>query len=150
MKICFVCTGNICRSAMAQVIFTNLCKKNKRTDIVVESAGVNAIEGADITTEGKTALKDCKEKLPKVHHFARQWTDKMIGYYDYVICMTARHKHAICAGRISPLPINVTTLDEWAHCGDIEDPWQRGDDIYFAVCKKLQTALKLLYKEVIK
>jgi protein-tyrosine-phosphatase len=63
--------------------------------------------------------------------------------------MADKHKLKLSLYRTAALPDSVKTLDEWVGCGDIEDPWQCGVDKYFEVCQKLQTALKLLFKEII-
>lgn len=150
MKICFVCTGNICRSPMAEIIFQNLCRKNKCTDIEVYSAGTRVAVGTVISKESQIALRDCREKLPKVLPHARQFTPDMFALYDHIICMTGGHKLELCAyGRVPALN-NVRTLHEWVGCGDIADPYGNGTDRYFEVCKILQSALKLLYKEITK
>jgi protein-tyrosine-phosphatase len=139
---------------MAEIIFSNLCKKNKRSDIVAESAGTAAAVGTPISLESKIALRDCRERLPKTPHTARQFTPEMFSQYDHIICLTNGHKLAVCGyGTIKPPnepPVTVRTLDEWVGCGDIADPWQCGADKYYEVCKKLQTALKLLFKEITK
>jgi protein-tyrosine-phosphatase len=135
---------------MAEIIFTNLCRKNKRTDIVAESAGTHAEIGTPMSIDAQIALRDCKERLPKVPHTARQWTADMFSQYDHIICLTNAHKFAVCGFGGGPAPVNVRSLDDWVHCGDIADPWQHGADKYYEVCQKLQFALKLLFKELIK
>ena len=45
MKILFVCSANICRSALAEVILKQKLQQKGLTDIVVESAGVHNYEG---------------------------------------------------------------------------------------------------------
>jgi protein-tyrosine-phosphatase len=135
---------------MAEVIFTNLCRKNKRPDITAESAGTGAAVGAPISLESKIALRDCKERMPKTPHVARQFTADMFSQYDHIICLTNGHKLALCGyGTVAP-PVNVRTIDDWVGCGDIDDPWQHGADKYYEVCQKLQSALKSLFREVIK
>ena len=54
MKIMFICTGNICRSAMAEGMMRNLAKENNK-DISVYSAGIYAETGdyEGIVDEGK-------------------------------------------------------------------------------------------------
>jgi protein-tyrosine-phosphatase len=135
---------------MAEIIFANLCRKNKRTDIVVDSAGTDANVGETISVESKIALRDCKERLPKVPHKSRQFTADMFAYYDHIICLTCTHKLVLCGYGTGTPPANVRTLDEWVGCGDIDDPWQHGTDKYYAVCRQLQMALKLLFKEIVK
>jgi protein-tyrosine-phosphatase len=135
---------------MAEVIFSNLCRKNKRPDIAAESAGTDAVIGTPMSWESQIALRDCKERMPKIPHTARQFTAGMFSQYDHIVCLTNEHKLALCGyGTVTP-PKNVRTLDEWVGCGDIDDPWGRGADKYYEVCKKLQAALKLLFKEITK
>ena len=42
MKIMFICTGNICRSAMAEGMLKKMIKDNKMEDIEVQSCGIYA------------------------------------------------------------------------------------------------------------
>ena len=46
MKILFVCTANICRSALAEVVLKKKLQEKGLTDIEVESAGVHNYEGS--------------------------------------------------------------------------------------------------------
>ena len=143
MKILFICTGNICRSPMAQIIFENLCKKNKRKGITVKGAGTGAYEGQEMTTEAKQALKLCGEKLPRKPILATGFNPVMVQGYDHIITMT--HAHAEYIGKYS----NVKSLDELTGCGDIIDPYLYPINVYIDVCKKLQEALRILYKEIV-
>lgn len=143
MKVLFVCTGNICRSPMAEIIFRNICVTNGRNDIQVSGAGTFA--EYEMTENAFKALEICGELLPSERLKATQFVMQMIDEYDHVICMT--EKHADFVGRQY---INVKTLHEFANCGDIFDPYGYPLDIYIEVCKKLQNALGLLYSKLFK
>ena len=56
-KIMFVCSGNTCRSPMAEYLLKDLLKKAENTDIKVTSAGLNACETDSINKKASGALK---------------------------------------------------------------------------------------------
>jgi len=60
-KIIFVCTGNICRSPMAEFLLKDYLKKNKITSVTVSSAGLSA--GDEMSAEARAALAAGEEKL---------------------------------------------------------------------------------------
>ena len=56
-KVLFVCTGNTCRSPMAEVIFNALCKE-KDLPFTAKSAGVCTITGLPMSENSFEALKE--------------------------------------------------------------------------------------------
>lgn len=139
MKVLFVCTGNVCRSPMAQVIFENLAKENG-ADIKVASAGTMTLDGLPMTPTAKKALKECGQKMGRKKRASTQFRREFLDEYDHIVTMTAKH-----ADVIGEHP-NVYTLDSVTHCGDIWDPFMQPLDIYVSVCRQLMAELGKLYE----
>lgn len=135
MKITFVCSGNTCRSPMAECAFEYLLKKEGVTGVEVESRGVVANVGAPMSENAKKALQDAG--IPIKEHVATAMTPTDILNTDLVICMTERHKI-----RLGRMP-KVFTLNQLTGCGDIKDPYG-GDEQAYKEC--LQELLKAFEK----
>ncbi|WP_252723399.1 low molecular weight protein-tyrosine-phosphatase [Treponema pedis] len=87
IKVLFVCHGNICRSTMAESVFTYMLKeKNMENRFEVFSAATSKEEIGNPPHYG-TVKKLKEERIPVVPHKAVQMTKEDIDYYDYIIGM---------------------------------------------------------------
>ena len=136
MKIIFACSGNTCRSPMAEAVFKKMLKDEGVNGVEVESRGVVANVGADISENAKKALKSAG--IPFKKHSAKQITTDDILNCDFVICMTERHRM-----RLGCLP-QVFTLGQMTGCGDIVDPYGKDEETYKECLKEIQAALTKL------
>ena len=84
MKIMFICTGNICRSAMAEKLLKKKADEKKRTDIEVYSCGVYAPNGDISTYEAKEVMKD-EYDIDMINHRATNITNSNIKGMDLII-----------------------------------------------------------------
>ena len=113
-KILFVCTGNTCRSPMAELILRSEIKKRKIKWWDVASCGISAEVGGCISQNSKLALDEIGISSDKFT--PRQLTQKRIEASVLVITMTSSQKQIIegCGNVVSMKDI----------CGyDIPDPY---------------------------
>ncbi|NDI36852.1 low molecular weight protein arginine phosphatase [Chengkuizengella sediminis] len=89
--ILFVCTGNTCRSPMAEGIFAGLVQR-EGLDIEIRSAGVLAMDNYTIS---ENAAKILEDKGLSNDIISNKVTDEWVNWADYIFAMTMNHKRHI-------------------------------------------------------
>ena len=95
--ILFVCTGNICRSPMAEGLFRQAFKG--RGDFEVYSAGVGAVDGLPPSEHAVRALKEMGIDIS--HQRSRMLSGELVRRADYIFGMT-RQSDPKCRSRRCP------------------------------------------------
>ncbi len=97
-NILFVCTGNTCRSPMAEAALRALLEKRRPGKVTVISAGTGAASGFPATMYANEAVKIWSCDLSK--HKSRQLSRGMIEEADLIFGMTPEHVKEVL--RMSP------------------------------------------------
>ena len=128
IKVLFVCHGNICRSTMAESVFTYMVKQRHLDHLFeIYSAATSREEignGPHYGTVGKLR----QVGIPVVPHRAVQMTKADYDYYDFLIGMDTaniRNMNRIAGGDPDG---KIYKLLSFAGSGrDVADPWYTGD-----------------------
>lgn len=123
--ILLVCTGNTCRSPMAEVLLKNMLAKRlgvapnelPSRGVVVQSAGLAAGPGAPASPAAIAAME--QRGLDLSHHTSQPVTDHLLTTADLVLTMTNQHRQMLLAHR-PDLADRVYTVDRQG--GDVSDP----------------------------
>lgn len=129
MKILFICSGNTCRSPMAEALIKNKC--SSLGDITVSSCGLYAFSGDSASAESIETMKNYGIDL--TNHRSRAFSAYMIDEYDLFVVMTNEHKSAL-SGTVPENKIIVLG-------GGIPDPYGMGIEAYRHCADKINTAL---------
>lgn len=142
MNILFVCTGNTCRSPMAEYFARKYIEDNNLENFKVASAGINAATGQNASKE---AIEVMKEKgIDITDHKSKMLMEEDLQENDKVLTMTNSHKEVIQDmydyDNVYTLKHFVNTCED---C-DILDPYGFEVDKYRETRDEIEDAVKKL------
>jgi protein-tyrosine phosphatase len=150
MNILFVCTGNISRSFLAEILLKNEIETLKAEDISVTSAGLSAFPG----TPPDSHMVDYLSTLgiPTKNHEARQVTKQDVDWADLILVMERQHEFMMkklwprAGGKIKRLG---GFISEDQNTDDIVDPFGRSPYHYRLAQAQITLAITNLIKSII-
>ena len=139
MKILFVCTGNTCRSPMAEGMFKKILADKEISGIECSSAGLFAMTGDEVTPN---SVKACERFGVDISaHRARRINEYILDETDKFVCMT--NDHAASLSLYVPNEKIVVLGD------GIPDPYGGDIERYMICANSIRTALSEQFEEII-
>lgn len=148
-SILVVCTGNTCRSPMAEWILRALLEEHGLAQRVnVYSAGLSACAGAPLS-QGARRVLEARSLAGAREHQASRVTDDMIAQADLILTMTSFHKMSL-RQTFADASQKVFTLSDYAGLGDtdIADPYGGDDDAYREAADHITTACQAVVERL--
>ncbi|WP_432562387.1 low molecular weight protein-tyrosine-phosphatase [Kineococcus sp. SYSU DK003] len=155
-----VCTGNICRSPMAEVVLRDRFEAAGLGErVVVDSSGISdEEEGNPVDRRAASVLREHGYVVPR--HCAHQVTREEIAHRDLVLAMTSRHARwlrtqapdAESADRVrmyrsfDPEAPGLDVADESDL--DIDDPWYGGREDFERTLEQVEAAADAIVEHV--
>ncbi len=151
VKILFVCTGNTCRSPIAEEIFRKYLSEKLHSEVdqlkdmgyIITSAGLLNMDGYPASEQ---AIAACAEKgIDITAHKSTKLTQKIIEDSDLIFVMTRAHCRQIAA--ISPENIDKCQL--LAENKEIPDPLGQSKEFFKNCADMIEEAVKKRISELV-
>lgn len=134
--IAFVCTGNTCRSPMAEAIFNSLAEKSG-VDVLSGSFGIATVTGTPVS---KNSVSVCREiGIDLSEKTAVSVNDVLLDKYEKFYCMSQSHAKMLVDFFDVPAE-KIVVLN-------VSDPYG-GDENIYRICRdEIYNSVKEIIKE---
>ena len=142
--ILFVCTGNTCRSPMAEYYFNGEMKKLGK-DYVAESCGLHAEPGSQMSANAKKVLEsqNIAENIEDITHKSRQIGEDIVEKAEFIYGITVHHQ-AKLTEEYPKFKNKIVSMPE-----NIGDPYGGTFEVYEKCFENIKKSVDIIIKSLI-
>lgn len=141
-KIVFICTGNTCRSPMAEGLFKDMDGEEK-TGLEAVSAGIFTNNGMSVSENAVIAAKELGADIS--NHKSQILNENIVNDAKYLVCMTGAHYDQILL-KFSNASDKLFTLLPT----DVDDPFGGNIDDYRKCATQIKSAVESIIERLSK
>lgn len=146
-RIVFVCTGNACRSALAEVIFRKMVDDNGIHDIEVTSCGTKFYGEFD---RDETMCRIAAEYGYEMRGKAVAMTEELLNSASLIIVMTEHHRNEVTRLLAYPLWNRIVRFNDFCfgEASDLPDPHYQTEHVYRTCFDTIERGCREIIKKL--
>ena len=146
-RILFICTGNACRSAVAESILKKMLSDKKRIDIKVESAGT--VDWGENPRDLKM-VQIAAEHGYKITGKTKHMTSEQLREADLILAMTPRHERCIHQWIIGDKLETIHLFMDYCFglAEPVQDPSGQSEEVYRKVFDIIEKGCKIIADKI--
>nr|WP_277870578.1 low molecular weight protein-tyrosine-phosphatase [Microbacterium telephonicum] len=152
-RVVFVCTGNICRSPMAEIVFRQVATESGFGDRVTSSSAGTGDWHVGERADARTLEALERRGYDGSRHRARQFTHDDFDRHDLVIALDRSHERILSSWARTPTDADklalLLTFDAAAQGAlDVPDPYYAGPAMFDDVLGMIESASRALFRQL--